>query len=113
MYSLRFDPLGFLPVPFLGSFFFFLPSDKLLLIMLNTSTLSSSFNSLGKKGINFSIEILAAFLAAVPDTFPCVTVTANAKLSYLSTLLVLLAISEKSSSSPSLAPIIHNTLVSG
>ena len=28
VYSLLLDPSGFLPVPFLGSFFFFLPSSK-------------------------------------------------------------------------------------
>ena len=81
--------------------------------MLNTSSTSSSFNSLGSNGFNFSVDILAAFLAAVPDAPPCVTIVRNSKLSYLSNDLVLFAISLKSSSLPSLAPITNNTSSSG
>ena len=99
VYNLLPDPLGFLPVPFLGSFFFFLPSVIpyviqgswpqpqfflpsviLSLIKLNISSTSSSFNSLGSNGFNLLISVLAAFLAAVPDAPPCVTIVATLKL---------------------------------
>ena len=76
MYSLRLDPLGFLPVPFLGSFLGFLPSVKKLYIW----STSSSFNSLGNNGFNLSIDILDAFLAAVPDAPPFVTTVSTLKL---------------------------------
>ena len=77
------------------------------------SSTSSSFNSLGSNGLNFSEEILAAFRAAVPDAPPVVIIVRNSKLSYLSNDFVRFDMSLKSSSLPSLAPIINNTSSSG
>ena len=77
--------------------------------ILYTCSTSSSDNSDGTNGLNFSNDILEEFLAAVPDAPPCVIIVRNSKLLYLSNDFVLLAISEKSSSLPSLAPITNNT----
>ena len=68
-----------------------------------------SFSCLGSSGFNFLTEILAAFLAAVPDAPPCVIIVRNSKLSYLSNDFVRFDMSLKSSSLPSLAPITNNT----
>ena len=77
--------------------------------ILNTCSTSSSESSDGTKRLNFSKDILEAFLAAVPDTPPVVTMVRRFKFGYLSNEVVLDAISLKSSSLPSLAPIINNT----
>ena len=80
VYNLRFEPSGFLPVPFLGSFFFFLPSCTTLLTYPKISSASSSVISFGNSGLNFSDDTLAAFLAAVPDAPLFVTVVPTLKL---------------------------------
>ena len=113
MYNLRPDFLGFLPVPFFGSFFFFLPSAILSATILNTSSVSSSDNSLGTNFANLSSETLEAFLAAVPDTPPAVIIVRSSKFGYLEIEDVRDVISLKSSSLPSLAPITHNTSLVG
>ena len=69
VYNLLPEPLGFLPVPFLGS-----ASVNLLFKILNTSSFSCWFKFLGNKGSNFSCDTLEAFLAAVPLAPDCVMV---------------------------------------
>ena len=81
--------------------------------MLYTCSTSSSDNSDGTNGLNFSNDILDALRAAVPETPPCVTIVRKFKFGYLSNVVVLDAISLKSSSLPSLAPIMNNTSSSG
>ena len=75
---------------------------------------SISVKKPGRNGSNFSLFTLEAFLAAVPE-IPAflVTITLSSILGYLSTDLVLLAISAKSLSSFSLAPNTHSTSFSG
>ena len=51
--------------------------------ILNTCSTSSSDNSEGTKGLNFSNDILEAFLAAVPETPPCVRMVRRFKFGYL------------------------------
>jgi len=63
----------------------------------------------GKNWFNFSGDTLEALRAAVPDIPPLVTIVRNSKLGYFVIDLVREAISAKSASFSSLAPITHNT----
>ena len=73
------------------------------------SCFSFSLKNSGKKSSNFSLDTLAALRAAVPDTPPLVTIVRNSRFGYLVIPLVRDAISLKSSSFSSLAPIIQST----
>jgi hypothetical protein len=77
------------------------------------SCFSFSLKNSGKKSSNFSLDTLAALRAAVPDTPPLVTIVRNSRFGYLVIPLVRDAISLKSSSFSSLAPIIQSTSDSG
>ena len=82
MYNLRPDPLGFLPVPVFGSFFFFLPSFILPDTKSNTFCFSYGLSIPGINLSNLSSETWDAFLAAVPDTPPDVTIVLSSRLGY-------------------------------
>ena len=77
--------------------------------IFTTSCFSSSDNSSGKNEVNFSGVWFKALRAAVPDIPDLDTIVLSSRLGYLLIAAVRLAISVKSSSLPSLAPITHNT----